>query len=346
MDKFWHYDHRRSLALFVACLAFGPASCLAESAPPFFESKAMTFIVAFNPGGTYDTYARLVAQHLSKHIPGHPAVVVRNMQGANSVRGANYLMAQATRDGTTIGMISQAIALKKVLQDPAVRINVSEFKWIGRIASAVEATIVWHTSPTKTIQDAMRRETVLAGTGVLGTPDTNPRLMNKFAHTKFKIVNGYPGAAATMLAMEKGEVEGAYTGLETLVSSKKDWLQEKKISVLVQYSNERHRFFPDVPAMIEFGDTPEDKKILALYGSSAEIGLSIVAPPDLPADRLDILRHAFNAMVADPEFISDAKLRHLEVEPATGEALQKLIATMLSVPSEIAKRAAAAREAN
>jgi tripartite-type tricarboxylate transporter receptor subunit TctC len=255
-------------------------------------------------------------------------------------------MAQAPRDGTTIGMISQAIALKKVLQDPAVRINVSEFNWIGRIASAVEATIVWHTSPTKTIRDAMRRETVLAGTGVLGTPDTNPRLMNKFARTKFKIVNRYPGAAATMLAMEKGEVEGAYTGLETLLSSKKDWLQAKKVSVLVQYANERHRFFRDVPAMVEFGDTPEDKQILALYGSSAEIGLSIVAPPDVPADRLAILRHAFNTMVADPQFLADAKLRQMEVEPLTGEVLQKLIATMLAVPSEIAKRAAAAREAN
>ena len=346
MDRPSLCDHRKSLALLVACLGFAPVSSLAQPAQPFFENKPITFMVAFNPGGTYDAYARLAAQHLSKHIPGHPAIVVRNMQGANSARGATYLMAQAPRDGTTIGMISQAIALKKVLQDPAVRINVSEFNWIGRIASAVEATIVWHTSPTKTIQDATRRETVLAGTGVHGTPDTNPRLMNKFASTKFKIVNGYPGAAATMLAMEKGEVEGAYTGLETLLSSKKDWLQEKKISVLVQYSNQRHRFFPDVPAMIDFGDTPEDKQVLALYGSSAEIGLSIVAPPDLPADRLAILRHAFNKMVADPEFLADAKLRQMEVEPATAEVLQKLIATMLAIPPEIAKRAAAAREVN
>jgi tripartite-type tricarboxylate transporter receptor subunit TctC len=337
-------DHRRAVALAAAWLALMPAPSQAQLAEPFFANKPITFTVAFNPGGTYDTYARLAARHLPKHIPGQPAIVVRNMQGANSVRGATHLATQAPRDGTAIGMISQAIALKKVLEEPAVRIDVGAFGWIGRITSAVEATIVWHTSPTKTLADATRRETVLAGTSVLGTPDTNPRLMNNFAGTKFKVVNGYPGAGATMLAMERGEVEGAYTGLETLLSSKKDWLAEKKVSVLVQYSNERHRLFPQVPAMTEFGRTAEDKQILSLYGATAEIGISLITPPDVPAERLAILRRAFDAMVADPEFLADAKARQMEVEPARGEALQKMIAAMLGVPPEIAKRAATARE--
>lgn len=328
----------------VAVVAVAPLSGRAQTAEEFFRDRTITFTVAFNPGGTYDSYARLAAKHLPKQIPGHPTIVVRNMQGANSVRGATHLASQAPRDGTAIGMISQAIALKQVLEDPAVRINVGSFNWIGRITSVVEATIVWHTSPTKTIRDAMRRETVLAGTGVLGTPDTNPRLMNHFAGTKFKVVNGYPGAGATMLAMERGEVEGAYTGLETLLSSRQGWLAEKKIAVLVQYSNERHRLFPAVPAMTEFGRAIEDKQILSLYGRSAEIGIAMMAPPDVPADRLVVLRRAFNAMVADPEFRADAQARQMEVEPATGEALQKMISAMLTVSPEIARRAAAARD--
>jgi tripartite-type tricarboxylate transporter receptor subunit TctC len=333
----------RAVSAFAALILLAPACALAQPAP-FYENRSIAFTVAFNPGGTYDTYARLAAKHLPKHIPGQPAIVIRNMQGANSVRGATHLATQAARDGTAIGMISQQIALKQMLADPAIRFNVGDFHWVGRITSAVEATIVWHTSPTRTIHDAMKRETVLAGTGVLGTPDQNPRLMNRFAGTRFKVVNGYPGAGATMLAMERGEVEGAYTGLETLLSSRKDWLAEKKISVLVQYSNERHRLFPQVPAMTEFARTADDRQILSLYGATAEIGISLITPPEVPADRLAVLRRAFDAMVADPEFRADAQARQMEVEPARGEALQTMIAGMLAAPPDIAKRAAAARE--
>jgi tripartite-type tricarboxylate transporter receptor subunit TctC len=334
----------RAASAFFAWIVLAPACASAQPAEQFYDGRTIAFTVAFNPGGTYDTYARLAAKHLPKHIPGQPAIVVRNMQGANSVRGATHLATQAARDGTAIGMISQAIGLKQVLADPAIRFNVGDFHWIGRITSAVEATIVWHTSPSRTIQDAVKRETVLAGTGVLGTPDQNPRLMNHFAGTKFKVINGYAGAGATMLAMERGEVEGAYTGLETLLSSRKDWLADKKISVLVQYANERHRLFPDVPAMTEFARTADDRQILSLYGATAEIGISLITPPEVPAERLAVLRRAFNAMVADPEFRAEAKARQMEVEPATGEALQTMIATMLAVSPATAKRAAAARE--
>jgi tripartite-type tricarboxylate transporter receptor subunit TctC len=337
-------DRRRLAVLIVAGATLAPGALCAQTAEQFFKDRSLAFTVAFNPGGTYDTYARFAARYLPRHIPGHPAIVVRNMQGAGSVRGATYLAAKAPRDGSGIGMISQAIAVKQVLYDPAIRMDVGAFNWVGRITSVVEATIVWHTSPTKTIEDARRCETVLAGAGVLGTPDINPRLMNHFAGTKFKIVNGYPGAAATMLAMERGEVEGAYTGLETLLSTRKDWLAQKQINVLVQYATERHRLFPDVAAMTEFGRTDDERRILSLYGSAADIGIALVAPPDVPADRLAVLRRAFQAMVADPEFLADAKARQMEVEPATGEALQAMIATTLAMPGELARRAAAARE--
>src|SRR3954468_3816041 len=176
-------------------------------AQPIGDARQISFVVAFNPGGSYDTYARLAAHHLAKQLAGSPAIVIHNMQGANGARGGSYLAEQAPRDGTAIGMISQAIPRRRVLEDPAVRFDVGQLSWIGRISSSVEATIVWHSSPTKTVEDARRRETILAATGENGTPDTNPRLMNAFAGTRFKIVTGYPGAAATMLAMERGEVE-------------------------------------------------------------------------------------------------------------------------------------------
>jgi tripartite-type tricarboxylate transporter receptor subunit TctC len=338
---------RRSAAVLLACSMLGLSSSalVAQTAETHFEKKQISFVVGFNPGGSYDTYARLVAQHLAKHIPGAPTIVLRNMQGANGARAASYLTDQAARDGTVIGMLSQAIAVKKVLEDPAhLRIDVAKLTWLGRITSAVEATIVWHGSPTQTIEDARNRETILAATGELGTPDTNPRLMNAFAGTKFKIVTGYPGAAATMLAMERGEVEGSYTGLANLLATRGDWLRQGMITVLVQYSQQRHRAFPDVPAMGEFGRTPEERQILGLYASAADIGIAIAAPPDLPSETLAVLRRAFDAMVGDPAFLADARSRQMEIEPMTGEALQPLIAGVLATSPDLVKRAAAARE--
>src|SRR5581483_614969 len=146
------------LAAFAAAAVCAPGVLCAQPPDPFFKDRTLSLTVGSNPGGTYDTYARLAARHLSRHIAGHPAVVVHNMQGAGSIRAATYLATKAARDGSEIGMISQAMALKQVLGDPAVRINVGAFNWIGRITSVVEATMVWHTSPTRTIEDARRRE--------------------------------------------------------------------------------------------------------------------------------------------------------------------------------------------
>jgi tripartite-type tricarboxylate transporter receptor subunit TctC len=333
-----------ALALLAAGLLIQSSGALL--AQPIGDPRQISFVVAFNPGGSYDTYARLVAHHLSKQIAGAPAIVIHNMQGANGARGASYLADQAARDGTVIGMISQAIPLRQVLRDPAIRFDAGQLNWIGRISSSVEATIVWHSSPTRTVEDARRRETILAATGENGTPDTNPRLMNEFAGTRFKVVTGYPGAAATMLAMERGEVEGAYTGLENLLSTKSDWLRDRKITVLVQYSQARHKSFPDVPAMVEFARSPEDGRILSLYASAADIGIALVAPPRLSAEILARLRRAFDAMMADRDFLGDAASRQMDVQPMPGEALQQLVAEVLATPPDLAKRAAVSRDAN
>jgi len=334
-----------ALAVLLAGLLVPPSSRL-HAQPIGGDARQISFVVAFNPGGTYDTYARLVAHHLSKQLPGAPAIVIHNMQGANGARGAGYLAEQAARDGTVIGMTSQAIPLKSVLKDPSIRFDTAQFDWIGRISSSVEATFVWHTSPTRTIADAQKRETIVAATGENGTPDTNPRLMNFFTGTRFKVVTGYPGAGATMLAMERGEVEGAYTGLENLLATKADWLREGKIRVLVQYSLERHKSFPDVPAMVEFARTPEDKRIMSLFASAADIGIALFAPPHLPPEALSRLRRAFDAMVVDPAFLADAASRKMDIQPMAGEALQKLVGEVLATPPELVKRAVAARDAN
>jgi tripartite-type tricarboxylate transporter receptor subunit TctC len=330
----------RLLACLLALVGFAGSS-YGQSAEPYYKGKQIALILGYSPGGTYDIYARLAASMLPRYIPGHPAIVIRNMPGAGSITAGNYLYSQASRDGLTIGMISQASALKQALHDPAVNFDARQFNWLGRFTPAVEATVVWHTSPVKSLADATKRETVLAGTNVGGTPDVMPTLMNRLAGTKFKIIRGYPGTNGGTLAMERGEVEGAHTTVENLLFSKPEWLRQKLVSVLVQYAQKRHPALPDVPAMVEFGQTPEDKQILALFGSTAEVGRGLLTPPGVPADRLAILRSAFSAMVADPAFKDEMARRRMEFGPMSGEQVQALMDETLRLSPALVTRAIA-----
>ena len=180
----------------------------------------MSLIVGYNPGGSYDVYSRLAAQLLPKYLPGNPTIAVKNMPGVASVKAANYLFQQAPKDGLTIGMVGQQLALTQALRDPAVAYDMRKFGWLGRFTPIIEVSLTWHTSPTKTINDAMQRETVMAATSAGATTEIMPSMMNKLAGTRFKIVKGYPGTTGTILAMERGETEGAHATLENLLFGK------------------------------------------------------------------------------------------------------------------------------
>jgi tripartite-type tricarboxylate transporter receptor subunit TctC len=319
-------------------IAFAPQA-RGESADDFFKGKPMTLIVGYNPGGSYDVYSRLAAQLLPKYLPGNPVIAVKHMPGVGSVKAANYLFSQAPKDGLTIGMVGQQLALTQALRDAAVAYDMRKFNWLGRFTPIIEVSLTWHTSPTKTINDAMARETVMAATSAGATTEMMPGLMNKLAGTRFKMVKGYPGTTGTVLAMERGETEGAHSTLEQTLFSHQDWIRDKKMTVLVQYTQTRHPSFPNVPAMVEFGKTDLDKKVLALYGSTAEIGRSMVAPPGLPAERLAVLRTAVETMLRDPSFKNEVEKRNLEYGPMSGAELQKLITDALTVSPEVIKHA-------
>lgn len=322
--------------------------CLAAAGPvqaeDFYKGKTISFIIGYNPGGTYDTYSRLVAAHLPRYLPGNPSIVPRNMPGVGGLKAAKFIYNQAPKNGTAIGMTSQAAALEQVLKNPAADYDAAKFNWIGRMTSVVEVTVVWHTSPVKTIKDAMKQEVLLGATSARSTSNSMPRVLNSIAGTKFKTVLGYKGATGTMLAMEQGEVAGGHTTAQILQISKQAWVKEKKISVLVQYSQQRHKTLADVPAMVELGENREDKQILSLYGSTAEIGRSVVAPPGLPKDRVAELRKAFDAMLKDEKLHAEMEKGRMEFDPLSGEALQKLIEETLEVSPAVAARADAARK--
>jgi tripartite-type tricarboxylate transporter receptor subunit TctC len=323
----------------VAALASAGGPARAETAEEFFRGKQITLIVGYNPGGTYDLYSRLAAGLLSRYIPGNPTIIPKNMPGVASVKAANYLYNQAPKDGLTIGMVGQQLALVQAIRDPNIEYDMRRFNWLGRFTPVVEVTAIWHTSPVKTLNDAMRRETTLAATSAGSTSDSMPLLMNKVAGTKFKIIKGYAGTTGCILAMERGETEGAHATIENLLVGKADWLRDKKISVVVQYAQQRHPAFADVPAMVEFGKTAEDKQVLSLFGSTAEVGRSLMTPPGIPADRLAVLRKAFASMVADPAFKSEVEKRNMEFGPMSGEDMQALMKTTLDISPDVAARA-------
>jgi tripartite-type tricarboxylate transporter receptor subunit TctC len=235
-------------------------------------------------------------------------------------------------------VVTQTLALEEALRSPAAHYKAAEFTWIGRMTSILEVYFTWKTSKAKTIEDARQHETLMAGTGSGSPSEGYPKLLNALAGTKFKIVSGYPGSTQGMLAMERGEVDGGLTSWNTLKRTKQEWIQNHDINVLVQYGLERHRELPDVPTLLEATKTPEGREIMAFYVSGAEVGRSLLAPPGIPADRVKILRTAFDAMVKDPEFLAEIEKSGQEFQPASGEQMQKLIGEAANAPREIVER--------
>lgn len=332
-----------SVGLAVIAWTFA-APVSAESVADFYKGKTINVYIGYGPGGGYDLYGRLLARYIGSYVPGNPTVVAQNMPGAGSLKAANYLYNVAPKDGTALGIITQSTPQEEALGTKGIQYHAKDFIWIGRMTSNVELTVVWHTSGIKSIEDAKRTETIVAGTGPTTPSEVFPRVLNGVVGTKFKVVGGYRGSADGVLAMEREEVTGALIGWATIKSTKQPWLQEKKVNILVQYAMKRHPDLPDVPTMVELGKTDEDRKILALYASGADIGRAFLAPPKVPADRVQALRTAFDKMVKDPQLLADIKRGNIEFDPMSGAELQKLADESVNVPASLIARAKAVRE--
>ena len=330
--------NRRILSGAVALAAFLPAAAMAQSAEQFYKGKNVNLYIGFSAGGSYDYYGRLLSRHMGKHLPGHPTVVAQSMPGAGSFKAANYLYNVAPKDGTAMGIVSQTMALEEALKTPGIKYKSADFNWIGRVTNIVETTLTWETAKAKTIQDATKYETPVASTGP-GSPSMGyPLLLNALAGTKFKVITGYTGSTAGMLAMERGEVDGALTSYNTLKVTKQDWLKNKKINLLVQYTLDRSPDLPNVPSVVEVGKTPEAKQMLGFYASGGEIGRSFLATPGIPADRVKVMRAAFDATMKDPAFKAEIDKSKAELNPLSGEKLQKLIADVAKAPPAMIAR--------
>ena len=342
---------RRSRTHFAAAI-FVSAAALAATLPAraqtvaeFYTGKTVTISVGYSPGGSYDFYPRVFARYLGKYIPGHPTVVVQNMPGAGSLRAANFLYNVAPKDGTALGVVTQTVMLEAPLGTPGVKYNAVEFTYIGRMTGVLETMISWHEAQAKNIEDVRKYETIAGGTGPTSPTEGYPRLLNAFAGTKFRIVSGFGGTSEIMLAMERREVDALENSWNSVVRTKREWIESKKINVLIQAVMERSKELPNTPTLVEMGTTPEAKAALAFYTSAAEVSRSLIGAPGIPADRLKALRDAFQATTRDPDFLTEIKKSQSEFDPAPGEYLEDLAKKIAATPPEIVRRTAEALRA-
>jgi tripartite-type tricarboxylate transporter receptor subunit TctC len=331
---------RHLCAVITGLLVVGTAPALADDVREFYKGKQIRMIVRTTVGGDYDQYSRLLARFMGKHIPGSPSILVVNMPGGGGITAANYMAQIAPRDGTVIGIVSQGLAVDQALGvSPQLKADLREFNWIANVVFSNQLLVVWKTSPTKTLEDAKKRETTIGTTGAGSASVQYPAFYNNVLGTKFKIVFGYPGGQHIDLAMERGEVEGRGTNpYSGWMASKPTWIPTKQIIPLIQAGIEKEPALPDVPLIIDQPVKPEDKPLLQFMAQASTVGRPLATTPGVAAERVAALRAAFAETVKDPEFIAAAAQETMEVRPMTGDKLQGIIFGLLSAPQDVRER--------
>jgi tripartite-type tricarboxylate transporter receptor subunit TctC len=333
-----------ALRFFALCGLFAIVPGLAPShaEEQVFSGRTIAIVVPSGASGGYDTYARLLARHMGKNIPGKPNIVVQNMPGGAGVRAADYVSYVAPQDGTAIGMLEQALFLRQVLELPGLRGDVRKSNWIGRLVSNSAVLYAWHTAKVQRIQDAFTSELIVSATGT--APRLNWTALNMLAGTKLRMITGYEGPAAAKIAMERGEVEATAQPWPVVRRENADWLRDKKINLLVQ-TGDHNPGLEHLPRMTDLAKTEENRKVLEIFAAPAFIGRSIFTSSNVAADRVETLRKAFDLTLKDAEFVAEANKINLDIEALTGRELQNYFATvsfaapLVARAKEVAERA-------
>jgi tripartite-type tricarboxylate transporter receptor subunit TctC len=328
-----------SLLLALAALPPSTPAC-AQAVADFYRGKTIRMVIATSPGGDYDLRARLLARHISRHIPGDPTIVPVNMPGGVGLQAANYMATQAPKDGTVLHAIMQNMSQLQALGGANVEFDTRKFFWIGNTTNTPNVINSWYTTGIKTIQDVMSRELVVGAPGTATSSVYYPKALNEIVGTKFKIVAGYPGGNVVNLAMERGEVGGrGSNSWASWKSTHPDWIKEKKIYILVQIGMQRDPELADVPTMIELAKNADDRKVLEFLSADIPISRAYVTTPDAPPDRVEALRRAFDATMKDEAYLAEAAKTQMDISPSTGEEAQKFATMIANTPAAVLERA-------
>lgn len=329
-----------------AGILFGAASLLAavgdaraDTVASFYEGKTITLLIGNIAGGGYDQYARTLGRHIGAHIPGKPNILPKNMGGAGGLTLARHMYTVAPKDGTVFASVQNGVPIMPLLGQ-ADGFDPSKFNWIGNLNKETAVCIAWHTSPVKKFADLMHTQMIVGTTGKGADLSSFEQPLINLLGAKLKVIRGYEGGAQVDLAMEKGEIEGRCgISWSSMKLRNADWLSGHKIEILVQLGFERHPDIPNVPLVQEFAASEDDRKILNLLLAPQNIGRAYFAPQGLSGERLTALREAFNAMLKDEAFIADAKTQKMQLDPVSGEALQKMLEDIYATPPALIARA-------
>jgi len=328
--------HRFAVAL--GALAFYCTSAFAQG--DFYRGKTVNLVVSASAGGGYDIMGRTIAKYLGKHIPGNPRVIVSNMPGAGGLTAMNYLYRNAPKDGSFIGGVQNNLPFEPLLGTKEAIYDPTKFNWLGSPSVEVGLVVVWRTAPVNSIADLKSREITVGSSGANSTPSFYARLINETLGTKMKIVVGYPGQNEVYFAMERGEVDG-FPSLfyNTLNATRPNWRAEKNIKLLLQYGLEKEPALANVPSLLDLVTNPEDRLLLQAGLAEITLGRPYLMPPDVPADRVAIMRKALEDTFKDPGFVADANRMALGVNaPRTGAQIQKMLDDAYRTPPNVVAR--------
>jgi tripartite-type tricarboxylate transporter receptor subunit TctC len=329
---------RHAAVLAAALLA--PFASHADPVADFYRGKTIALILSTGAGGGYDVLGRAFARQYGKHIPGNPTVVVQNMPGAGGLRATNFIFNTAPADGTAIGFVHASMTSADLLSPEGAKFSGPRISWIGNMGGEPGFCVSWHASPVKTFADIGRHPFAVGSTGAGAGLDFFPRIINNLFGTKIRIVAGYKGGTDVLLAMERGEVDGIcswpMSGMET---TRPAWLPEKKINLLVQFGPEKHPRAPDVPLILDLVKDAEARQALELLVAERKLLRPVLAPPNMPKDRLEALRTAFMATMTDPAFRADAKNLSPDEVPNSGAEVQAFIERLHKISPRVVKQA-------
>jgi tripartite-type tricarboxylate transporter receptor subunit TctC len=329
---------RESVAALAIALGALPTSALAQG--DTYAGKQIKMVIGSGAGGGYDVYARFLAKHLPRHIPGNPTIVSQNMPAASGLAATNWTYTVAPKDGTVILATYNALLDDPLYGSPVARFDPLKFESVGSIARQQTICATWHTSPIKTIEQARTREVTVSATGAAGDRATMPRILNVMLGTKFKVINGY-GTTESMLAVERGEVDGMCgVSWSTLKASNPDWVQNRRLNVMIQAGSKRQAGLPDVPLVRELAANDDDRALIELLFFPQEMGRPFVMPPGTPKEYVNTIRRAFDATMKDPAFLAEAEKSMFDVDPITGEEMQRILARAYATPKPLVQRAA------
>jgi tripartite-type tricarboxylate transporter receptor subunit TctC len=337
--------HRRApLCSLVAGLALWlvlAPGATAQSVEEFYKGKNITLIIGYSVGGGYDFYARHLAKHMGRHIPGQPTLVPQNMGGAGSLRAASYLFSAAAKDGSVFGTFGRTMAIQPLMSTSA-QFDGTRFAWLGSVTNDVSTCVTWHTSPVRTWKDFLEQPVTLGGEGPGADPDVYGLLYRNVFGAKVKLVAGYHGTNEVTLAMERGEVDGL-CGLSwsTLKTRHAQWMRDKKINIIVQAAFKKEPGLGDVPLVTEAA-SPEQMRILKFILTAQEMARPFAAPPGIPDDRKAALIAAFEKTMRDPEFLAEAQKLAIDVNPVSATAIDGMLAELYATPKDVLDKAAQA----